>query len=247
MRQESGQGYIEIQNSELLFLQSECAGVGSRTAAYLLDSLIRAVFFFGIILLLSLMGLWGQSHFISFMTLSLLGLFYISYHFLFESATGGKTPGKYLTGIRVIKFDGSRVTVIDSLIRNVLRIADILPLFYFIGSLVMFMERHNRRIGDLVSETLVIHDRAQKKSIAEFVDTILLESAISKQIKIRGLEELDEKEKEVIKTVYLRTETMKPDERVLICEKVLKRLEGKVIVEGTKDCEVALYELYKRI
>lgn len=245
MRQVADQGFIQIQNTELFFLENECAGVGSRAAAFFLDSIFKALVMIVLGIALGKAGMYnGPASYFSF---SFLGLVYASYHFLFEAAMGGKTPGKHLVGIRVIKTDGSRITVIDSLLRNVMRFVDSLPFGYAFGASIMFFEKYNRRLGDLVSETLVIHDRPHKKSIKDFVDTVLLEVKPSKKIRIAGVDKLDEKEREIIKTIYLRANTMSIQERERICSRLMEKIGSKVKVAGTEDAEESLYEIYKKI
>ncbi|MFP4165199.1 MAG: RDD family protein, partial [Chitinispirillaceae bacterium] len=245
MRQVADQGFIQIQNTELFFLENECAGVGSRAAAYFLDFIFKGLIMIVLSFAFGMSGLYeGSVRFISFF---ILGSVYASYHFLFEAVMGGKTPGKNLLGIRVIKTDGSRITIIDSLLRNVMRTVDYLPFGYMLGASVMFFEKYNRRLGDLVSETLVIHDRSHKKSIRDFVDNALLLTKISKEIRVTGLEKLEEKEKDIIKTIYLRSDSMSMEERERICKRLMEKIGSKVKVAGARDAEGALYEIYKRI
>jgi hypothetical protein len=55
--------------------------------------------------------------------------------------------------------DGMPITYWHALVRNVLRIADFLPLFYGAGALVALLGHDNRRIGDLVAGTIVARER----------------------------------------------------------------------------------------
>jgi hypothetical protein len=61
--------------------------------------------------------------------------------------------------IRVIQQTGRPVGVFESLGRNLTRIIDMLPTFYIIGVIVMFLTRRQQRLGDLVAGTLVVHER----------------------------------------------------------------------------------------
>ncbi len=73
-----------------------------------------------------------------------------------EGWTGGRTPGKFALGLRVIRDDGSPLTWREALLRNLLRGVDALPMLGGIGVAVMALDRHQRRIGDLVAGTLVV-------------------------------------------------------------------------------------------
>ena len=59
---------------------------------------------------------------------------YWGYFTLFEAFWNGQTPGKKLFKIRVIQDSGRQITFFESLIRNLIRIVDLLPSFYLVGS-----------------------------------------------------------------------------------------------------------------
>ena len=77
---------------------------------------------------------------------------------MFEIVWSGRTPGKRLAGIRVIKESGRPINAYESLARNVLRAVDFLPLLYGLGVTVMMLNRQSRRIGDYVAGTVVVYD-----------------------------------------------------------------------------------------
>jgi RDD family len=92
-----------------------------------------------------------------FVSASFLMIFY--YDVLFEVLGGGRTPGKRLNGLRVVRGGGRPVTLVRSALRNILRLIDILPGVYAIGMTVMFISPRNQRVGDLAAGTYVIRDR----------------------------------------------------------------------------------------
>ena len=63
------------------------------------------------------------------------------YFIVFEWLMRGQTPGKKMLKIRVIRDDGTPVTVREVLVRNVVRLVDALPGIYAVGVLVMFPSR----------------------------------------------------------------------------------------------------------
>lgn len=73
----------------------------------------------------------------------------------FELASGGRTPGKMLVRLRTLDASGARIGPAASLIRNLLRPADLL-----VGPLVMLASPQSRRIGDIAASTVVVHDDA---------------------------------------------------------------------------------------
>ena len=88
------------------------------------------------------------------------------YPVLFEVLWRGQTPGKRALGISVINDDLTPVTLGPSLVRNLLRVVDFLPVFYLAGLVTMLSNRRFQRLGDLAAGTLVISVRESAKPSA---------------------------------------------------------------------------------
>ncbi len=88
------------------------------------------------------------------------------YPVLFEVYWRGQTPGKRTLGISVINDDLTPVTLGTSMVRNLLRTVDFLPLFYLAGLITMLCNRRFQRLGDLAAGTLVISVRESAKPAA---------------------------------------------------------------------------------
>ena len=84
-----------------------------------------------------------------------LWLVAISYFVILEGFFG-QTVGKVAVGIRVTGLDGARATAWQIVIRNVFRVIDWLPVFYFLGALVARVTGGRQRIGDHVARTIVV-------------------------------------------------------------------------------------------
>lgn len=69
----------------------------------------------------------------------------------------GQTIGKYLRGIVVVNEDGSSITWGAAIARNLLRIVDMLPVFYVVGIVVAFITENKQRLGDVAGSTVVVH------------------------------------------------------------------------------------------
>lgn len=83
------------------------------------------------------------------------------YFILFETVWNGQTPGKRVMKLRVIRVDGTPITLVEALIRNLARLIDFLPVTYGIGIVTMFINSQSRRLGDLAAGTLVVFDRSE--------------------------------------------------------------------------------------
>jgi uncharacterized RDD family membrane protein YckC len=155
---------LDVATPERVALQLPVAGIGYRCLAYLADLLL--LFFFWVVayfvftLLVSdvlgfFQGLGGLAR-----TLLVVGVFATQwvYWTLAEVLMGGQTPGKRLLGIRVVRVDGSPVGVLESAVRNLVRVVDSLPLIYAVGCLSVLLTRQHRRLGDLVAGTLLVRE-----------------------------------------------------------------------------------------
>ena len=131
------------------------AGPAPRALALVADGAIRLAIYLVLSPLLALSG-FGLG-------LNLIALFLLEwlYPVAFEVLTGA-TPGKRMLGLLVVHDDGTPVALPASLIRNLLRVVDFLPLFYGVGLVCTLADLDFRRLGDLAAGTLVIH--AQRRS-----------------------------------------------------------------------------------
>lgn len=97
----------------------------------------------------SLDGAAGTAAFVLWLALG------IGYHTLLEWRFG-KTLGKYLVGIKVTAADGSPIGLGASLVRNVLRLVDFLPIWYLVGIVAILVSDANERIGDRFGGSAVV-------------------------------------------------------------------------------------------
>jgi uncharacterized RDD family membrane protein YckC len=155
----------DLELPEEIDLQLEVANVGSRTLAILVDLGICAVVLLTVYVAASLLAQnvsdWMTSFGSSAVTIILITLIFAAqwlYFFLFEWRWNGQTPGKRLLHLRAIKVDGSPVSWIDVLLRNLARPIDAFGPMGLIGLLMIFVSPHAQRLGDLMARTLVIHE-----------------------------------------------------------------------------------------
>lgn len=141
----------QIETPEGVTLELKLAGPVVRSGAWLLDALIRIVIYLAISILLTAMGATGVG-------LILISIFLLEWFYpvIFE-LTWGATPGKRAQGLVVVHTNGTPIRWQASMIRNLLRAVDFLPLFYGFGLLSMLMSNRFQRLGDIAAGTLVIH------------------------------------------------------------------------------------------
>ena len=68
----------------------------------------------------------------------------------------GRTVGKSVRGIVVVREDGSRCTWSAAVIRNLLRVIDTLPAFYVVGIVAAYLSDDHQRLGDHAAKTVVV-------------------------------------------------------------------------------------------
>jgi uncharacterized RDD family membrane protein YckC len=170
---------LEIDTPEQIALELPLAGVGSRCLALVVDTLLQILLYFLAVLALSVLGRLGGYTIVRWLSgcvapvLVVLFLFclYWGYFAFFETVWAGQTPGKRVARIRVIKESGRPVNVFEAIGRNLVRVVDFLPAFYGAGLVCMLVDKRNRRLGDFVAGTVVVHERRGDEVVQPYADS----------------------------------------------------------------------------
>src|ERR1035437_7937861 len=169
---------LNIETPEQVDLRLPIAGIGSRFLAILADSTIQLVAELLLILFFVLFLSAAQRSRIGdisdtagkwlFAAIVLVQfLLFWGYFSLFEAFWNGQTPGKRLVKIRVIKDSGRQITLFEALARNLLRVIDMIPPYlYFVGIICMLCNRQQKRLGDFVAGTIVVHERLREQPVS---------------------------------------------------------------------------------
>jgi uncharacterized RDD family membrane protein YckC len=144
-------GRVELLTPEGVRLSLVPAGPGRRAFAWAVDfGVVLVVLFLAALALVKSEA--GQGLF-----LIVLFLVWWGYPILFEVFAKGMTPGKRWLGLQVVRADGLPVGWRESILRNLLLVADFLPMLYGTGIVCMALDPKFRRVGDLVAQTLVVY------------------------------------------------------------------------------------------
>lgn len=146
---------LTLAGAEGVDLDLALAGLGSRASALFVDVAIQALVAWLLVVVAGLVG--GGAGLAVFSIGSFLIVF--GYPTLSEAFVDGQTIGKRLFSIAVVRIDGTPVRFLGAVIRNVLRVIDLLPGPYFVGLVAVLSTQRSQRIGDLAAGTLVIHRR----------------------------------------------------------------------------------------
>jgi uncharacterized RDD family membrane protein YckC len=155
-----------VETPEHVSFSFEVAGPVRRVAAYLIDTLVRTIvmFVFAFAALIGeATGGSGLSGVGTGLWLALAFAMEWGYFVVLEMLMSGQSVGKRVLGLRVVTADGRPLGFGASVLRNLVRAADLLPLYYALGLSVLIHDKKFRRLGDLVAGTLVIVE--EKRSV----------------------------------------------------------------------------------
>jgi uncharacterized RDD family membrane protein YckC len=156
---------ILIETPEKIQFSYHIAEIGTRIAACVIDEIIQGMLIVLFILPLLLGRQFFLKHFfdnITHLTAAFLMIMFFLirwfYYVLFEIIMEGQSPGKKLMRIRVIRFNGDALDIETIILRNFIRIVDNFPIVPLVGGFVALIDSYNRRLGDLVANTLVVNE-----------------------------------------------------------------------------------------
>jgi uncharacterized RDD family membrane protein YckC len=139
-----------LSTSQNVTLEYRIASIGDRIFAYLIDLLVVSIYSIGVIF--SVSRFWGDMtpwH-------SILFLPVIFYHLLWEILMNGQSPGKLLMRIKVVKSDGTQLSVGTCFLRWIFRFIDILLAGGSIATLTLIINGKGQRLGDIAASTTVL-------------------------------------------------------------------------------------------
>jgi RDD family len=143
---------------------------------------------------------------------------YSGYFAVFEALWNGQTPGKRYAQLRVMKDDGRPINAFDAVARNLLRIVDSLPALYGVGVISVFLSKKNKRLGDFVAGTVVVHEKTVEAA-RPFLDTQVDASSPSYDVSKLNLHEL-----QLIETFLQRRDSFDPALRGSMAAQIASRI-----------------------
>ena len=145
------------------------AGLGSRIAAFTLDTLIQVSFFLVVLFVVGA-TFSGDSETTNLLRAGILSavalLDFFGYFVALDLLWSGRSVGKRAAGTRVVRLNGTSVGFWSSLLRNVVRLVDMMPGFlYLVGSVLVLATAKNQRLGDVLGSTIVVRERQAATAI----------------------------------------------------------------------------------
>jgi uncharacterized RDD family membrane protein YckC len=147
------------------------------------------------------------------------------YDVAWELLNDGRTPGKALLGLRVVRDDGRRVDGASSVLRNLLRLVE-LPLAYTPGIVMVTLTRRHQRLGDLVGGTLVVREpRRASRALASSAEGAGTAAADDLRLDTAGLTDHD---RSTARAFAARHATLDPDERRALATAIAAALRARL-------------------
>jgi uncharacterized RDD family membrane protein YckC len=153
----------------------------------------------------------------------------------------GQTVGKRLLGLRVVEASGLRLHPSQVVIRNVMRLFDMLPAFYLTGGIACVVNRKCQRLGDLVAGTAVVRVPQLRQPDLSQLDASRHNSlARERHLAARLRQKVSPEVAGVALEALLRREALAPDSRLELFRDLAKQFRAMVpypaeIVEQLSD------------
>jgi len=215
-------GTLKIPSVTGIDVELRIAGPGGRSYAFVIDWHIRVL----VALAWMIVGAFGyfgsirsiqsleasQSDFVLIVVVPAAAL-YLLYHPVLEVLMRGRTPGKRMAGVRIVKRDGGVPGIGPLLVRNLFRLVDSLPFFYLVGLAATLLTKQCVRIGDIAAGTLLVYDDAEAGTFDDAPSS-------------RGIERLGLERAELVRDLLTRWPELREDARALLARRLLEREEA---------------------
>ncbi len=229
---------FRIETPEMTSVEYPVADLGTRIVAVLLDYLILfgvGLFMLALLAILIMMGMFVSEAILILFSGLLLCWFLgtILYFVWFELKRRGQTPGKRKMGIRVVSLSGRELSFGASLIRNLARYVDEIPIFLIIPALVP----GRRRIGDLLGQTIVVRVQTRPPVLSRPLTKASLEGlgGSLKFLDSRCLKALDPEDLNLLEYLEERLRHLRNKQKREVLVPIVKRYLKRLGLEDRKD------------
>lgn len=242
---------ITVVTPENITVTYQAAGFASRFLAFAIDAFIQLLIILAISVLARFVG--GIASAGATIAVFVVLLFY---PLIFEAVWNGRTPGKRVLGLRVMRDGGYPINFTASAVRNVLKlVADfgIFPLpgaqvmlFGLPGLLTIFFSGEYKRIGDYAAGTVVVVD----EGISPFGANRSTELPPAVQMYlpyVRNLDRITPEEYRVLRRFVARRRELEIGVQAALSEKIARRLLPKLEISAPVQVQVQLADLLEAI
>jgi len=189
---------LQINTTQNVNLDYTIVSIGERILAFLIDGFILYLYLVLVNYIGAAMGYVIEDAYTQWGLQSLIFLPAMFYSLVMHSLFNGRTVGKMLLKMRVVRFDGSPVHWSNYLVRWMLRLVDIWIFFGSIGLLTILFSNRRQRLGDAAAGTVVI----STKNSTKVSHTILEDVEETYQPTFTNVTLLTDKDVRLIKDTY---------------------------------------------
>ncbi len=224
-----------VVTPEAVALETDVAGLGSRFMAALLDAVIQGGVVIVAVMASAPLGIDTVLIVVSVASFSMLFI----YPTVMEAGTRGKTVGKMAARIRVVQVDGRPITLASALVRNLLRLVDLLPAVYAVGATSIFVTKRAQRLGDLAAGTVVVYDAPAPVPQELRLPESPGRDRMAREVDVAGL---TSEEYSLVRSFLLRRESLRPEARARLAADLASRLRPRIGAPGSGEDPETLLE-----
>ncbi len=176
---------------------------------------------------------------------AVIAVCYFAFNMLYGAACEwfwrGQTVGKRLLGLRVVEASGLRLNPSQVVVRNVMRLFDMLPVFYLAGGIACVWNRKCQRLGDLVAGTAVVRvPKLREPDLSQLEASRHNSLTRERHLAARLRQKVSPEIAVVALEALLRREALAPDSRLLLFRDLARQFRSLVaypaeIVEQLSD------------
>jgi uncharacterized RDD family membrane protein YckC len=232
---------VEVRTGEAVAIRYELAGLGSRFLAVVIDGVAQIAIVLVVLIAIGVadaavqrviphpanVEAWLLAALAAFLFAVFAGWFII-----FETWWGGRTPGKRVMGLRVVRDGGFPVDLGAAVIRNVVRLVEMALGFYALSAISALLSKENKRLGDYAAGTLVVRDRVE--ALPD------LDAYLSRPV--HGATGLAEHDRVLIERFLARRAALEPQARVQLATAIAQRIRPTLVAPYTNLGDEALLE-----
>ena len=246
---------IEIVTPENISFQYEVAGPFRRLPAFIIDFAVRLM-----IIALAVIAISFLVGFVGTIVTYLIAYFVLEWFYgaVLETYWNGQTIGKRLTRIRVLTVDGQPINGLQAMLRNLMRLADMMPLIplsvlgdetpgvfvsCFVGLSFSLMSKRYQRLGDLVCGTIVVVEERRILLAADYAkDKTIVACAAALPANLQ----LSRRASKALATYAERRKYLSPSRRIEIASYFVEPIIQRFGLPTDADYDLIMRAMYYR-
>lgn len=251
---------VTVVTPENITVTYRLAGFAPRFLAFLVDLVLQVLLLLIVMIIMSKTAgadIFGVGNIITAGSSIAIYLILFTYPMFWEMGWGGRTPGKRLFGLRVVREGGYPINLTSSVLRNVLRLIDfgilqlslsaMVVLWGLPGLLCIFFSPAYKRIGDYAGGTLVIVEEGYSPFGAREAKPVLTPGVAAFVPLIKNIDRLTVDDYRLIRRFTARREGMDLVVQASIGDRLARPLIEKLDLELNINFQIQFADLLEAI